>query len=74
MVNSMAGYIVHNDNTFGYPISDSSKQFFRLIVMAVDVEKGGDPTLIDREVLCNRENAREATAQDAERFKVRIAL
>lgn len=72
----MKTYFVLNDNTFGYPVADQStgKRFFGLVVMAVDVRKGGDPTLIDRVTLCDSQKAREATKEDCERFKVEVGL
>lgn len=71
----MAKYYIHNDNTLGYPlgadtINLSITPFFSMVVMAVDYMRGGDPTLIDRDVLVNSANAREATPSDLQHFKV----
>jgi len=63
-------YIVADENKLGYTIGKPSKKIARMVVMAVDYIKGGDPTLIDRETLAI--NFREATLEDEQKFKVRI--
>ena len=73
----MAKYYIHNNNTLVYPLGVDpgdlySHPCFSAIVIAVDYMAGGEPTLIDREVLVNSANAREATPEDGKRFKVRI--
>ena len=67
----MDNYFVLNDCLFGYPLDLDRGRFFRLVVMAVDVTKGGDPTLIDRTVLADGNKARVATKSDYERFRVK---
>ena len=63
-------YCIHNENTFGYPLSSTDAPFFEMVVMRVNVEHGGDPTLIDRTVLVNRENARPAFEEDYDKFRI----
>lgn len=66
----MANHIVLNDCLFGYPAGEMNGRFFQMIVIAVDVLKGGDPTLIDRPVLADGTKIRIPTDDDYERFKV----
>lgn len=63
-------YIVESENLFGYVIGEPNKTtgYVGMVVMAVDVEKGGEPTMIDREVLATA--YREATKEDFEHFGV----
>lgn len=63
-------FVVLNENTFGYALERTDKLFFRMVVMAVDVPKGGDPTLLDRTTLASRDKSRQARKQDFERFKI----
>lgn len=73
----MIGHFVLNDCMLAYPTCEMNVRFIRVVVMAVDVLKGGDPTLIDREVLADSNNLsdenkmRAATDADYERFKVK---
>ena len=63
-------YIVESENLFGYVIGEPNKitGYVGMVVMAVDVEKGGESTMIDREVLAT--NYREATKEDFENFGI----
>ena len=63
-------YIVADENKLGYTIGKPSKNIARMVVMAVDIFKGGDPTLLDRTAVVTK--FREATAEDEERFRVRL--
>ena len=63
-------HIVHNDRSFGYPIGSGQKQTIRMVVMRVDVSKGGDPTLIDRTISVSKSDIREAGPKDYEHFGV----
>ena len=65
-------YIVRGENTLGY-ITGTQKPGQTpvcFVVMAVNVEAGGDPTLIDRETIAT--DYRPATKEDEDVFKVRI--
>ena len=64
-------YIVERERLLGYTIGKPSR-FARMVVMRVDVENGGDSTLIDREVLAS--NYREATKEDEERFSIKLEI
>lgn len=67
----MNAYLVHNENTLGYTdMYEEGKPFCIMIVIAVDYTRGGEPTTIDRTVLVNTANARIATKEDFEHFKV----
>lgn len=62
-------YIVKDENTLGLMVGQPHKSgCVRMNVMAVDYMKGGDPLLINHQVLAF--NYREATKEDEERFKV----
>ena len=63
-------YIVESENLLGYVIGETNKitGYVGMVVMAVDVEKGGEPTMIDREVLAT--DYRAATKADFERFGI----
>lgn len=63
-------YIVDNENLFGYVVDEPNKVtgYVGMVVMAVDVEKGGDPTLIDRVVVAA--DYREATKEDFKHFRI----
>lgn len=63
-------HIVHKEQLFGYPIGSTQKQTLRMVVMRVDVNKGGDPTLIDRTISVSKFDIREAGPKDYERFGV----
>lgn len=63
-------HIVHKDQLFGYPVGSTQKQTLRMVVMRVDVSKGGDPTLIDRTISVGKVDIREAGPKDYERFGV----
>lgn len=67
----MANHIILNDCLFGYPESEMNGRYFRMVVMAVDVQKGGDPTLIGKPVLADGSNIRIPTKEDYKRFKVK---
>lgn len=65
-------YIVAGGNTLGY-ITGTQKPGqnpVNFVVIAVNVEAGGDPTLIDRETIAT--DYRPATKEDENVFKVRI--
>ena len=59
-------HVVFKEHTFGYVISRSA-----LVVMAIDLEKGGDPCNIDRTIAYSADDIRPAIAQDYKRFGVR---
>lgn len=61
-------HIVHKDREFGYPVGSTLKQTLRIVVMRVDVSKGGDPTLIDRTISVNKVDIHEAGPKDYEHF------
>ena len=66
-------YIVYEERYFCFPVGEwRGRVFFPAVVMAVDVDKGGDPTLIDRDILVEAAKAREATKEDCERFKIKV--
>lgn len=64
-------HIILNDNLFGYPEGEMHGRFFRMVVMAVDVHKGGDPILINRTVLADGSRIRIPDKADYERFKIK---
>lgn len=62
-------YIVDNENLLGYVTGNpNAANQVGMVVMAVDVLKGGEPLLIDREHMAA--NYREATKEDFEHFGV----
>ncbi len=63
-------HIVHKDCEFGYPVGSTQKQTLRMVVMRVDVSKGGDPSLIDRTISVSKSDIREAGPKDYEHFGV----
>lgn len=63
-------HIVHKEQLFGYPVGSPQKQTLRMVVMRVDVNKGGDPTLIDRTISVSKSDIREAGPKDYEHFGV----
>ena len=63
-------HIVHKDREFGYPVGSIQKQTLRMVVMRVDISKGGDPTLIDRIISVSKSDIREAGPKDYEHFGV----
>lgn len=63
-------HIVHKDREFGYPVGSTQKQTLRMVVMRVDVSKGGDPTLIDRTISVSKSDIREAGPKDYEHFGI----
>lgn len=64
-------HLVYNDNTFGYPIREMNGRFIRMAVMAVDIEKGGDPTLIGYDISADASHLRIPDSTDYERFKIK---
>lgn len=64
-------HIILNDNLFGYPEGQMKGRFFRMVVMAVDIEKGGDPTLIGYSVCADGDHIRIPDSTDYERFKIK---
>lgn len=65
-------YIVRDENTLGY-ITGTQKPGqnpIRFVVMAVNVEAGGDPTLIDRETIAT--DYRPATKADEDTFNIHL--
>ena len=68
-------YYVYEERYLCYPIREVEvfgKQFMSAVVMRADVMKGGDPNLIDREILMDTRKLREASKSDFEKYKVRI--
>lgn len=65
-----AYHIVHKEREFGYPVGTHRKKFFEMVVLSVDVLKGGDPLLINQTIIVNRSDVRLATRKDYERFKI----
>lgn len=64
-------YIVEKERELGYTIGEPSENKpVSMVVIAVDVKNGGDPTLIDRSTLAT--DYREATKDDEKRFNVKI--
>lgn len=62
-------YIVEKESLLGYVTGEpNAANLVRMVVMAVDVPKGGDPILINREYLAA--DYREATKEDFEHFCV----
>lgn len=68
-------YIVENENLLGYVTdksvylwSDKAAKVVSMVVMRADVEKGGDPTLVDRKTVAT--NYRNATKEDFENFGI----
>lgn len=59
-------HFVFKENTFGYLFFDGV-----FIVMSVDVERGGDPTLIDRTISVSEKDLRPAVAEDYKHFRIR---
>ena len=66
------GYIVDSEDKLGLMIGtpDKNTGLVRMSVICVDVEKGGDPGLVNRVVLVN--NYRAATIEDEDRFCIRL--
>ena len=67
-------WIVADDNKIGYVIGNPTGDGvgIRMAVVAVDVENGGDPNLVNRSTSALRKNIRKATTSDEMRFRVRI--
>lgn len=65
-------FVVINENTFGYTTERTDKVFFRVVVMAVHVLRGGDPLLINEMVLTSWQKAREATVQDFADYRISV--
>lgn len=65
-------FIILKEGTFGYTRDFLDKPFLRMNIMAVDVLKGGDPLLLDKQVLCSPGDCRIATVEDFERFRVSV--
>lgn len=66
-------HIVYCERYFCYPIGEwRNKNFFSAVVMMADVEKGGDPNLIDRTICADIGNVRIAEEADYERFKIAL--
>lgn len=63
-------HIVHKEQLFGYPVGSTQKQTIRMVVIRVDVNKGGDSTLIDRTISVSKSDIREAGPEDYEHFGV----
>ena len=63
-------YIVENENLLGYVTGkpDKAAKVVSMVVMRADVEKGGDPTLVDRKTVAT--NYRNATKEDFENFGI----
>ena len=59
-------YIVDKENALGYVVGGRLGSFVRMVVVAVDYMRGGDPLLIGRSTLAS--DYREATEEDARRF------
>lgn len=64
-------HLVYNDNIFGYPVGEMRGRFFQMIVMAVDIENGGDPTLIGYSVCADGDHIRIPDSADYEKFKIK---
>lgn len=65
-------YIVNNENTLGLMVGEPKNGFVRMNVMAVDYMKGGEPLLINHQILAF--DWREANKTDEETFKIRLGL
>ena len=65
-------YIVAGGNTLGYitGTQEPGKKPVSFVVMAVNVEAGGDPTLIDRETVAT--DYRPATREDENTFNIHL--
>lgn len=64
-------YFVLNENTLGYLVrghNDAAMPFVTLCVMAVKVDKGGDPLLLDRTTIAHKDKSRPATWEDFKEF------
>lgn len=66
-------FIVLDENTFGYTDGDISEPFCKLVVLAVQHIKGGDPALLDKIILAPRERFRIANRQDFDDYRVSIS-
>ena len=64
-------HVVANDCLFGYPIGKVGGPRLRIVVMRADIEKGGDPNLIDRVTIVDSDKVKIADLADYERFKIR---
>ena len=70
---TMEMYIVNNENTLGLMVGEPNKcGFVRMNVMAVDYMKGGEPLLLNHQILAW--NWREANKDDEDRFMVRLGI
>lgn len=65
-------FLVHLEGTFGYTRDPLNKRNIRLNVMAVDTLKGGDPLLLDKQILCAPDDCRVASRRDFNNFRVSV--
>lgn len=65
-------FVVVDENTFGYTTDRTDKSFFKVNVMAVNHLRGGEPLLLNHQILAYRERSREATRKDFEDYKISI--
>ena len=66
-------FIVLDENTFGYTDGDISKPFCKLVVLAIQHIKGGEPTLLNNIILAPKGRFRIANRQDFDDYKVSIS-
>ena len=59
-------HVVYKKQYFGYIIRPSA-----MVVMSVDVEKGGDPTLINNTIAVSKRHIRQAKPADYKHFRIR---
>lgn len=66
-----ARYVVVKENTLGYTFDPDDKKFQRVNVLAVQYLKGGNPFLLNQQILARHEELRPATDRDFEEFRIR---
>jgi len=70
---SKTTFIVLDENTFGYTDDDISEPFCKLVVLAIQHIKGGEPTLLDKIILAPKGRFRIANRQDFDDYKISIS-
>ena len=70
---SKTTFIVLDENTFGYTDGDISEPFCKLVVLAIQHIKGGEPTLLNNIILAPKGRFRIANRQDFDDYKVSIS-
>ena len=63
-------YVIANENTLGYITGPENSPFATITVLAVKVEKGGDPLLLNNTTFIRKSETRQATDADFNYFGI----